>query len=146
MLNEKILSELINRPHFVPQVFDRLQSVKIILGYFESYIARPRDEAKDDVWWQITMEAARSMLPNKTSVHDAIAVLNQRHRLYGGKSLLIGGINGIAVRCIDKLCRIENMMEHNFENPVDDDKLEDNFIDLFNYSILALMLLRGGLK
>jgi hypothetical protein len=52
-----------------------------------------------------------------------------------------GALNGIRVRMFDKIARINNLIDS--EKDPENESLNDSFIDLANYSIIALMILDG---
>ena len=68
----------------------------------------------------------------------------RKHRDYGPKNISQspgGPINGLRVRMWDKLARINNLIDSGKEP--ENESLEDSFKDMANYSIIALMVLRG---
>lgn len=83
-------------------------------------------------------------MANNISYLTAFEICKDRNSKYGNRSLLLCGISGIIVRCIDKLCRLENMIKNNLYDS--SESRVDSIIDLFNYSILAVLLLKGELK
>lgn len=75
---------------------------------------------------------------------EAQGLLLKKHKDYGPKNISHspgGPINGLRVRMHDKLARIN----HLYDNGADpqNESLRDSFIDLANYSIIALMVLDG---
>lgn len=50
-----------------------------------------------------------------------------------------GALNGLRVRMHDKIARINNLIDKNFEPQ--NESLRDSFIDLLNYSAIAIMVL-----
>ena len=62
-----------------------------------------------------------------------------KNKDYGDKPLERFGTYGILVRLYDKLERAINLIESNQEP--NNEKLEDTFLDMTNYSIYALMFL-----
>ena len=52
-----------------------------------------------------------------------------------------GATNGLMVRMSDKLERLKNLIYNNIEP--NNEALEDSFIDIANYAIIALMVERG---
>jgi len=52
-----------------------------------------------------------------------------------------GPINGLRVRMHDKIARINNLLDKNFEPQ--NESLRDSFIDLLNYSAIAIMVLEN---
>ena len=82
---------------------------------------------------------------NVWETSDELAMLLLRkHMDYGPKNISQspgGPLNGLRVRMWDKIARINNLIESG-DDP-QNESLEDSFKDLANYSIIALMVLRG---
>lgn len=83
------------------------------------------------------------------SVHwiydEARAVLLRKHNDYGPKNISMspgGPINGLRVRMHDKLARINNLIDAGVEP--ENESLRDSFLDLMNYSAIAMMVLDGS--
>jgi hypothetical protein len=77
-----------------------------------------------------------------TTFIEAEQLLIKKHRDYGPKNISQspgGPINGLRVRMHDKLARINHLYD-NGATP-ENESLRDSFIDLANYSIIALMVL-----
>lgn len=71
-------------------------------------------------------------------------ILLKKHKDYGPLNIALapgGALNGIRVRMYDKLARINHLLDSgsvpNYES------LEDSFIDLANYAIIAILVQRG---
>jgi len=58
-----------------------------------------------------------------------------------GNAFLDFGVIGILVRICDKINRISNLKQKNKTPEVIDENIDDTFLDLFNYSVLALCLI-----
>lgn len=75
---------------------------------------------------------------------DAQAVLMRKHADYGPKNISGspgGPLNGLRVRMWDKIARINNLMDSNVEP--ENESLRDSFLDLMNYSAIALLVIDG---
>jgi hypothetical protein len=55
-------------------------------------------------------------------------------------------VMGIWLRCNDKINRLKNLIKRNGQNYVDGESMIDSFIDLANYGIIAMMVLREKWK
>jgi hypothetical protein len=79
------------------------------------------------------------------SVMDAAgAVLIAKHHDYGPLNIARspgGPINGLRVRMWDKIARINNLVDNKTEPS--NESLRDSFLDLLNYSAIAMMVLDG---
>lgn len=82
------------------------------------------------------------------SVHwtyeEAKSILLKKHHDYGPKNISHspgGAVNGLRVRMHDKLARINNLYDSG-ATP-ENESLRDSFLDMMNYSAIALMVLDG---
>ena len=78
-------------------------------------------------------------------VMDAAAfLLLRKHRDYGPTNISRspgGPLNGLRVRIWDKVARINNLIDNDV--PPENESLRDSFLDLLNYSAIALLVLDG---
>ena len=104
----------------------------------------------------------RAQLPERTSVNqtntnkvddefvtnvwrilDAAGnLLIKKHHDYGPKNISLspgGPLNGLRVRMWDKIARINNLLDSGVQPS--NESLRDSFIDLLNYSAIAMMVL-----
>lgn len=75
---------------------------------------------------------------------ELASLLLKKHKDYGPKNISHspgGALNGLRVRMHDKIARINHLIDSN--NVPENESLEDSYKDLANYSIIALMVLRG---
>ena len=98
-------------------------------GFNKTNANKIDDEFVTDVWR--ILDAAGNLLIKK-------------HHDYGPKNISQspgGPLNGLRVRMWDKIARINNLLDSNV-NP-SNESLRDSFIDLLNYSAIAMMVLDG---
>jgi hypothetical protein len=86
---------------------------------------------------------------NATFVSDIWGILDtagnlliRKHHDYGPKNIAHspgGALNGLRVRMWDKVARINNLLDSNLSPS--NESLRDSFIDLLNYSAIAIMVL-----
>jgi hypothetical protein len=72
-------------------------------------------------------------------------ILLSKHSDYGSKNISDspgGPMNGLRVRIHDKIARINNLMDRPSDQP-QHEPLEDSFMDLANYAIIALLVMNG---
>jgi hypothetical protein len=55
-------------------------------------------------------------------------------------------LTGIWLRCNDKINRLKNMLKRKGHNYVINEPMIDSFIDIANYGIIAMLVLRGKWK
>jgi hypothetical protein len=87
------------------------------------------DQFVTDVW--AVLDAAGNLLIKK-------------HHDYGPKNIALspgGPLNGLRVRIWDKIARINNLLDSGVKPS--NESLRDSFIDLLNYSAIAMMVLDG---
>ena len=75
---------------------------------------------------------------------DAGNLLIKKHKDYGPTNISLspgGPLNGLRVRMHDKTARINHLID-NGATP-ENESLRDSFIDLLNYSAIALMVIDG---
>jgi hypothetical protein len=73
----------------------------------------------------------------------AVALLAKKHNDYGPSNIADapgGPLNGLAVRLHDKVARLANLVTKN-KTPKNE-SLEDTFIDIVNYGIIGLLVLK----
>lgn len=83
---------------------------------------------------------------------ESIAIYNEAWELlvkkqldYGPKNIANapgGPLNGLLVRMHDKMARLSHLIYEVKDTP-QNESIEDSFVDLLNYSAIALMVLRG---
>jgi hypothetical protein len=83
---------------------------------------------------------------NMLSVMDRAGnLLISKHHDYGPLNIARspgGPINGLRVRMWDKIARINHLVDNN--STPQNESLRDSFIDLLNYSAIAIMVLDGN--
>lgn len=105
----------------------------------------------DDVYMiQVVSDVARRL--DKRFVQDVFRVYEEVLRLllkknadYGSRNIAEspgGALNGLRVRMWDKIARINNLIDSGVEP--ENESLRDSFVDLLNYSAIALMVLDGN--
>jgi hypothetical protein len=75
---------------------------------------------------------------------ELLAILVKKQADYGPFNIWNapgGALNGLMVRMSDKLERQKNLIYKNIEP--NNESLEDSFVDMANYAIIALMVQRG---
>jgi hypothetical protein len=85
-------------------------------------------------------------ISNMLSVMDRAGnLLISKHHDYGPLNIARspgGPINGLRVRMWDKIARINHLVDNN--STPQNESLRDSFIDLLNYSTIAIMVLDGN--
>lgn len=85
-------------------------------------------------------------ISNMWAVMDAAGnLLISKHHDYGPLNIARspgGPINGLRVRMWDKIARINNLVDSKVKPS--NESLRDSFIDLLNYSAIAIMVLDGN--
>lgn len=74
----------------------------------------------------------------------ALEVLVKKQNDYGPKNIALapgGPLNGLRVRMHDKMSRINHLIDSG-ATP-ENESLRDSFLDMLNYSVIAMMVLDG---
>ena len=78
--------------------------------------------------------------------NEAREILLSKHADYGPLNIANapgGALNGLRVRMHDKTARINHLIDNaKYKNP-EHESLRDSFLDLLNYSAIALLVLDG---
>lgn len=94
--------------------------------------------------WKELLEMAKGLMAEYAlNIEESIDMMMRKNQMYGSKPLILSGVSGVRVRVIDKLCRIENMLiaYNDTQQLMLFESLKDNVMDVFNYTLIALMLL-----
>ena len=99
--------------------------------------------------WDDNLQATASKEVNGEFIADIWRVLDtagnlliRKHHDYGPKNIAHspgGALNGLRVRMWDKVARINNLLDSNLSPS--NESLRDSFLDLLNYSAIAIMVL-----
>lgn len=102
--------------------------------------------------WDTASKAKADQTVDHKFVADMWSVLDSagnllisKHHDYGPLNIARspgGPINGLRVRMWDKIARINNLVDG--DKKPNNESLRDSFIDLLNYSAIALMVLDGN--
>ena len=106
---------------------DRLQSWN---DYLPAHTSKEVDEAFVQDVWRI-LDGAGNLLIRK-------------HKDYGPKNIAHspgGALNGLRVRMHDKIARINHLVDSRVAPS--NESLRDSFVDLLNYSAIAILVLEG---
>lgn len=71
----------------------------------------------------------------------ATALFDKKHSDYGKQNISFSGQIGIVVRMMDKLARIQNLMDKGVDPQ--NESLEDSWDDLMNYAAIGKLLGNG---
>lgn len=71
---------------------------------------------------------------------ENVATLDRKQRDYGSRNISEFGEMGILMRVWDKICRLKNLMGK--ENPKNE-SIDDSWLDMANYAIIAILVRRG---
>ena len=104
-----------------------------VLERVDTYIKATSAKVKPPLEFEATVIARK-----------AIDLLVQKHDDYGSTNISDapgGALNGLSVRLHDKVARLNNLLS-NHKKPKNE-TIEDTFIDILNYAIIALLVLDG---
>jgi hypothetical protein len=106
-----------------------------------------KDESRRDIPYKTYLDPVVSdnveFTVNMWEIIDSLGnLLIDKHNDYGPKNVSQspgGPLNGLRVRMWDKIARINNLIDNDIDPK--NESLRDSFMDLANYSIIALMVL-----
>jgi hypothetical protein len=110
---------------------------------------------KMDTNQEIIEDTKQFLLIMKEALKEAAELRYKKMQMYGKKSYETFGSMGVSIRVHDKLMRIINFYEaklNDIENinatfrAFNEESVRDNFIDIINYSAMAVMLLDRDFK
>lgn len=58
-------------------------------------------------------------------------------------AIVLGGLDGIAIRLLDKVARINSLVRGKEKRQVKDESVRDTLLDVINYAVYGVMLLDG---
>jgi len=73
----------------------------------------------------------------------AFETFKKKQADYGSRNISVFGEPGVVVRANDKMQRIIQLAWHSHSQNVSDEKVEDTWLDLAVYALIALMLRQG---
>ena len=119
------------------------RSGKIIDGYGDDISLDRLQEWDDNLQAYANSQVDDEFIANVWKVLDSAGnLLIRKHHDYGPKNVAHspgGPLNGLRVRMWDKVARINNLVDSKVSPS--NESLRDSFIDLLNYSAIALMVL-----
>ena len=119
------------------------RSSKIIDGYGDDNSLDRLQEWNDYLQANPNSKVDDEFITNVWRVLDSAGnLLIRKHHDYGPKNVAHspgGPLNGLRVRMWDKVARINNLVDSKV-NP-SNESLRDSFVDLLNYSAIAIMVL-----
>lgn len=119
------------------------RSGKIIDGYGDDISLDRLQEWDDNLQTYANSQVDDEFIANVWKVLDSAGnLLIRKHHDYGPKNVAHspgGPLNGLRVRMWDKVARINNLVDSKVSPS--NESLRDSFIDLLNYSAIAIMVL-----
>ena len=100
---------------------------------------------KPKPWYADLQEQPSEFEMNVIDIFTELEILLlKKHKDYRPRNNLDspgGALNGLRVRIHDKLARINNLIDKKLSPQ--NESLEDSFVDMANYAIIGLLILRG---
>ena len=118
-------------------------SSRIVDEYGDGYSVDRLQGRNHNLQTDTNKEINPQFISDMWSVFDtAGTLLLRKNKDYGSKNIAHspgGALNGIRVRMWDKIARINNLLDSNVSPS--NESLRDSFVDLMNYSAIAIMVL-----
>jgi len=116
---------------------------QIIDGYGDDNSLDRLQEWNDNLQATAHTKVSEEFIEAMWRVYDtAGGLLLRKHKDYGPLNVAHspgGALNGLRVRIWDKVARINNLLDNNVAPS--NESLRDSFVDLMNYSAIAIMVL-----
>jgi len=79
---------------------------------------------------------------------ECIELFEKKQRDYGSGNIAISGNAGLAVRLLDKACRLQHLIQQREKDnmPPENESIEDSFLDSANYGMIGILVTRGYWK
>lgn len=126
---------------------DRAESILSSLIMFRNmrHVYDPLDVWLERVFTPVSRLVCHTMMQGREADEvlftTMVSKLRDKHVSYGSRQLFLGGLDGIAIRMIDKCCRIVNLeAQPNIDNI--GESIDDTVFDLFGYAILGWCLIQ----
>ena len=104
-----------------------------VLERIDTYIKTTRTKMKRPLDFEAAIIARK-----------AIDLMVKKHNDYGPSNISDapgGALNGLSVRLHDKVARLNNLLSN--EKEPENESIQDTFIDILNYAIIALLVIDG---
>ena len=95
---------------------------------------------------EIKTDMGRAIIP---IAFECINLFDRKQQDYGSSNIAMSGDLGVAVRLTDKVCRLQHLLRKRIKNEGDaavelqNESIEDTFMDTANYGLIGMMLERG---
>ncbi len=98
-------------------------------------------------WWLQTVGAwIKYHEAQRFDFSENVDFLVAKNRQYGGKQLYLLGTLGIWLRSIDKVERIQTIDTGTTTKLLAAESRQDSLVDLFNYAVLAVLVIRKKVR
>lgn len=91
-------------------------------------------------------ETVSLLNPDKNLIKQLLTLLIEKNHDYGSSyakvAELVGTVPSFSVRFLDKCNRLESLLNHNLQNDITDENIDDTVYDLLGYYILATDVLK----
>lgn len=115
---------------------DDIEIIERSLARIKEHFTRRFPVTRQTSWERILKVTCVYVDPNA-----ALALMLKKRADYGIQNILVFGELGVLVRSWDKLSRLKNLMGR--QGQVPDESIQDTWVDLFNYALIAIMLIEG---
>jgi len=119
--------------------FDSNEFKKFKEGLDEKYSGK-KPFNDEEVFYASSQLESDIMMELKT-LYD---LLCKKNKSYGSKNLTEFGELGVLVRMSDKMNRLRNLAQKDFENPLEDESALDTLRDMAGYAIYGILFKNGA--
>lgn len=76
-------------------------------------------------------------------LEKAFELCKRKQASYGPGNIHYLGERGVFVRTFDKVQRLKRLVWESKDNPLDDESIDDTWMDILNYAAIALLVRQG---
>lgn len=70
-------------------------------------------------------------------------LFKKKQASYGCENILLFGLHGILIRMSDKFQRLKNLVWQKKPNPLENETIEDTYLDLADYALISVLVMNG---
>ena len=141
-MDEKALADYTDRRQAEEENFIRQLELEKLMERVKDHKFMPENEDAEVVTDRLMPRTPEEMAFFKV-LDEVGQVFLRKHHDYGPRNIAVTGDVGVVVRMADKVMRLVNMRIDHPERTVLNESIDDAFMDLSVYGIIALLCRRG---
>jgi len=74
---------------------------------------------------------------------DLFETFKKKQKSYGCGNIADFGERGVFIRMNDKMKRLKNLVWDGKDNPIEDETIDDTYLDLADYALISILVRKG---